>query len=489
MTITGVDKANAITEWKWGFTDAYASGVNPSKASIPVLGAGMSVSQAGGNLIVNAGTTPYAETIIRLKEPFNFDGIMRYGLTLSQRIANNNFAIELVDVVGDNLPITVLGATSISVNILKHGWNSADVGKGVWLAACTVANTPSVYATVASIPDEDNVVFTVEGFPANGTGVCSVFGMNHCQVIYNGTTATALGGGYTTARNGYRNPVAAATINTTASGHIGVFESVRHSDAAFLDGPLAGSNGGPKYTTRSFFDQNIPDIDSMYMQIRVFNGAVAPASNTVLTMAFIDMQAFNVQPVQIAAIDTFSNRSTLNVSIANQASGGTGSQTVQGAAAHDAVISGNPVRVAGRALTANYAAVATGDVADVVTTLVGALVNKPFSIPEADWSYSGIAGGIVNNTAVPIKAAAGAGLRNYITGFSLQNASAVATEVLILDGATVIWRGYVGTTAINSVVGINFISPLKSTANAALNVQVVTNGSAILANAQGYVAP
>ena len=43
----------------------------------------------------------------------------------------------------------------------------------------------------------------------------------------------------------------------------------------------------------------------------------------------------------------------------------------QGPAAHDAAISGNPVRIAGRALTSDYAAVAAGDVADLITSLLG----------------------------------------------------------------------------------------------------------------------
>jgi hypothetical protein len=39
------------------------------------------------------------------------------------------------------------------------------------------------------------------------------------------------------------------------------------------------------------------------------------------------------------------------------------------------------------------------------------------------------------------------------------------------------------------VYDITFPSPLKGTANAALNIQAVTAGSVVIANLQGYAAP
>lgn len=94
--------------------------------------------------------------------------------------------------------------------------------------------------------------------------------------------------------------------------------------------------------------------------------------------------------------------------------------TVAGGAAHDAAVSGSPVRLAGRALTANYTAVSTGDTADLVTTLAGALVNKPFSIPDLDFMFAAPKGGILNTaTPLQVKEAAAAGIRNYLTALDL----------------------------------------------------------------------
>ena len=167
-----------------------------------------------------------------------------------------------------------------------------------------------------------------------------------------------------------------------------------------------------------------------------------------------------------------------------------------GPSAHDAAISGAPNRTAGRALTANYTAVATGDTADFVSTLVGAQIVKPFSIPEADWSYAAAASGIANTTtAVTIKAAAAAGLRNYITGIDLATDGALgaATEVAIRDGAggTVIWRMKIGTAGMQAGRAITFPTPIKGTAATLLEVVTLTASvtGAVYFNATGYIAP
>ena len=160
---------------------------------------------------------------------------------------------------------------------------------------------------------------------------------------------------------------------------------------------------------------------------------------------------------------------------------------LNGQSAHDAVISGAPVRLAGRALSAAYATVATGDTADLMTTLQGVLTVRPYTIPELEWSYAAAAGGVINTTDVVLSAAAGAGLRRYIATMTLSNNSATATEVVLKDGATIIWRGHLPANAPN--VHIHFQNPLKTSANAALNFACITTAAAVYVNAQGYTAP
>jgi len=140
-------------------------------------------------------------------------------------------------------------------------------------------------------------------------------------------------------------------------------------------------------------------------------------------------------------------------------------------------------------LSANPTAVTTGRGIDLLATLIGALVNKPFSIPEADWQYAGAAGGITGTADVVLKAAAAAGVRNYVTSIDLRNAHAtVATEVVIKDGATVIWRQLL-PAAMATPVDITFPTPLRGTAATAVNFACLTTGAQVYVNAQGYAAP
>ena len=79
-------------------------------------------------------------------------------------------------------------------------------------------------------------------------------------------------------------------------------------------------------------------------------------------------------------------------------------------------------------------------------------------------------------------------LRNYLTGFSVINTSAVATEFVVKDGSTVIWRRML-PASMSSTVDMGFPTPLRTALNAALNVACITTGAAVYVNAQGYTAP
>ncbi len=160
---------------------------------------------------------------------------------------------------------------------------------------------------------------------------------------------------------------------------------------------------------------------------------------------------------------------------------------IAGQAAHDAIVVGSPVRIAARALTAAYTPVATGDVADLVSTLQGVLVTRPWQIPELEWSFASPAGGVVNTTDVVLATTPGIGLRRYLCSLQLSNNSAVATEIVLKDGPTILWRGHLSANAPMSE--IFFENPLRATANTPLNFACITTGAAVYVNAQGYTAP
>lgn len=143
--------------------------------------------------------------------------------------------------------------------------------------------------------------------------------------------------------------------------------------------------------------------------------------------------------------------------------------------------------------TTNKTAVTTGQYVRPIATSIGVAVNKPFQVPELDWGYAAAAGGISNTTtAVTMVAAAGVGIRNYVTAIQLSAPTlGAATEVAIRDGVggTVIWRGFMSTAGGNQSVSLN--SPIKSTANTLLEVVTLTATvtGAVYVNAQGYQAP
>ena len=236
------------------------------------------------------------------------------------------------------------------------------------------------------------------------------------------------------------------------------------------------------------------DVSTLPAYLIAVNGAVAPAAAatmqvTAFGVADTGQNAQSIKdptnPFWAAAVTKPSTAVTAAQSALAVAIHPT--SVLNGQSAHDAVLAGAPVRVAGRALSAAYATVATGDTADLMTTLQGVLTTRPYTIPELEWSYASAAGGVINTTDVVLSAAAGAGLRRYIVSMGLSNNSATATEVVLKDGATVIWRGHLPANAPN--LHIDFGTPLRTTANAALNFACITTAAAVYVNAQGYTAP
>jgi len=112
----------------------------------------------------------------------------------------------------------------------------------------------------------------------------------------------------------------------------------------------------------------------------------------------------------------------------------------------------------------------------------------PSGIPltVAPWSYAAGSGGITNTSDVVLKAAAGIGRSNYLVSLQVVNSHAsVATEVVVKDGSTVIWRAEFAALGLVPT-NIVFERPLIGSQNTALNAACVTTGSKTYINAQGY---
>lgn len=131
-----------------------------------------------------------------------------------------------------------------------------------------------------------------------------------------------------------------------------------------------------------------------------------------------------------------------------------------------------------------------GDAGAARMTLNRKQISQPYESEANSWNYAAAAGGLVNTTGVTAKAAAGAGLRNYITGIQVINSHAtISTEIVVRDGAagTVLHRGW--AQAAGGGYAAEFPVPLRGTANTLVEIAEVTATATtgVLVNLQGYV--
>ncbi len=167
---------------------------------------------------------------------------------------------------------------------------------------------------------------------------------------------------------------------------------------------------------------------------------------------------------------------------------GSGTVTVIGTLSKAPVVELGLMHIAADARTSSRASAANATLVRPIATVDGRLVTRQNSIPENEWQYAAASGGITNTADNVLIAAAGAGIKNYLTDLSVANANATASEIVIKDGAsTVIWRMYLAANA--PIQSISFSTPLQSSANTALNVACITTGTQTYVNAQGYKAP
>ena len=473
-----------VKEWRYGFSKAIASGVDTVDFDLIATGAGMTVSQTSGLLNIASGTTNNSETIIRSKLSFNGDLILRYGAQLSQRIANQQFFIELVDKVADGVAFSMTNATTLVATL--PGFTAENIGQSMYLGAFAglAGCVPGRY-TISAVAG-DQVTFTVAGFPSTGTGTLNAFGRNYHQVLYDGTTATNTK--YDAQRNGYNSGFTTATISTTAApGHIGVIAMI-NAAASYLD-QVTTSATSSEITQRASRIQNVPSDDiKLFLQIRVVNGTGA-ASTTTFGLNFVSITRHDAPSVMLAGLLPFSQNFVLPVSVpagltANLGTGGTGATSL-GKAEDAAHASGDTgVAVWGVRIPTTPAAQtsAAGDYGGVAVDQEGKTVVTPFAGDEVAWQGNPIT--LTSTTSAAVKAAAAAGIRNYITDVTMANTSATGVRVDLLDGATVIRSFWVPPT---STVTQSFSKALKGTAATAVNFQLSAAVTDVRCSANGYL--
>lgn len=180
------------------------------------------------------------------------------------------------------------------------------------------------------------------------------------------------------------------------------------------------------------------------------------------------------------------NGGSLTIDGTVTANAGTGTFTVAGSVAHDAVQSGNPVSNGAVAETPEDTAPvnqvsAEGDAVRLAASRDGALYTHPH--PPRIWHV--LSEFTTAQTDTVAKAAPGAGLSLYITDINCHCNGAVT--VTIEEGTTVLkWRYYAAGAGDGSAP--SFTTPIKITANTAITVTTSAAVTVFLLVA-GYTAP
>ena len=371
--------------WRCSFADALASGASNEHFTGICVGSGQTVSQSAGNLNITAGVNINEETIIRSVRTFSGAHLARWKATLSQRVANQAFIVELADLIQDNAAFTINSTTSVTVTITTRNpqtnqpWFSANnVGQTVALgnirsaAGVQLVTTPSQDAVIASVSG-NAVTFTVAGYPASGIGTLMVYGWNNYRATYDGATATNMK--WEPRRRGYQTTAATFTCTTTASpGHF-VESRTDGTNAALHDvsGTLTGTS---TLVCRSVRLDNLPDDGvEMYLFIRAYNGTVSPTATT-FTVGFAGVERCgNGKLTMLQPQGDAGTTSITGSVVVTQATGSSLNAQVTGTAAQGATASGNPVFTGGVAKTAQPTARTDGQIVAPLFDKIGRLVT------------------------------------------------------------------------------------------------------------------
>ncbi len=477
------------------FRDSFnGTEINPPRWEINSTGGGIIHSVADGAVTISTGTTLDDELTLSSRTPFTIPLRVMVAVNLSQRIVGQSVWLELVSIdpttaQPDGRSAAAWRLDGASATLANYEVQSEGAPRLGSTSGSTIPTTaPAGWSVLELEPTNDECYF--HGRLIDTTAARSNSYVRHQQI----PEPNALYHFRIRVRNRqFINGISAVSNNgsgavriTRAAHGFTTGDSVTVADVS----GVPGANGS--------FTITVIDANSFDLVGSTFSGAylntgwasvsrnLAPASNTDIKVQFVTIADYAELTTEITA--------GRGQSVAGQ---GLGVNVLSAVAPSVTAVGGQARNTSGAVpvlaatgLSANPTSVTTGRGVDLMATLIGALVNKPFSIPEADWQYAAASGGITTTTTdVAIKAAAAAGVRNYVTSIDVRNAHAtVATELVIKDGATVIWRQLL-PAAMPAPVEITFPTPLRGTAATAMNVACVTTGAQVYLNAQGYAAP
>lgn len=363
--------------YKCGFSETIAAGVD-GMFEIRSKGAGQSISQSGGRLNLVSGTVAGEETLIRSINSMSSPLTLKQSAMLP-RTLNNNYAVELVDVIAKDAPFTINSATSLSItvpNTVSDKFKTY-IGGTIRIGACTGALNPSAVATgsrwtIAAVTD-GVITLTVAGFPASGTGTLDLYGFNSIGIRFEGSSTTvALQETY---RNGYgANDALIANDTSIAAGTMWIVD-VQDGVVVFQDEQVATSTNTVA-NVRGRRIAQIPDVRvPMYLQIRQLNAFTV--SSVTRNIDFISVEDYNPQHVTIEALRPMANNYPMPVVTMNPVSAPV---NVSGTPRGSSNNGGQPLYVATGNTAVPYAVTAGRNV-DLLADLVGRIVVQVGGLP------------------------------------------------------------------------------------------------------------
>lgn len=332
-----------------------------------------------------------------------------------------------------------------------------------------------------------------------GTVVASVVNATTFTIIWgSAVTATGYGGFVARAQGGQTIQGVSSQVIQSVTITGGIVQAVGSAswtganigDYVNLVGVRNAVNGGSLGIDGAY---RVRDIQTTTIFLEAIGSTATPANigstncggaiirRTDIRISFLRVLDFERMRIETAARPN----NDISASIPVQITGNNGTNIVQGSQANNASTVPNPVLVSSVGLSANPTAGTSGRQQQSIGTLIGVPIVRPFSIPEADWQNTIT---LTTTTSTALKAVAGAGIKNYMTGMTYQNTSATATTLNILRGTTVV-ASFNAPASMALPAVITFPTPLQTVANEALNAQCGTAGANVLVNGQGYAAP
>jgi hypothetical protein len=188
-----------------------------------------------------------------------------------------------------------------------------------------------------------------------------------------------------------------------------------------------------------------------------------------------------------ASSPSIAANSTVNVAqIAGTASvtaGVSGMLAVGGNIAEDSAATSNPLICGGIVRTALPAAtVIAGDAIRQTFSRSGQVITKQFAAGDLDFLVNTT---VTTSTQTALRAAQGADIRQNVTSVTYQNTNATATTLTIQDASTTLITLSV-PISMTEPRQLVFPTPLRGTANTALNYTAGTTGANVLLNVTGF---